>query len=69
MDFFKLIFYINAMAISLNVAATYLVIVNLILNQQIHPFLILGLIVGYGVMIKYNFVFHELWDKWFNHKK
>lgn len=65
MDFFKLIFCINALAISINAAATYLVIINIFLNQPIHPTLIPSLIIGYGVMIKYNFVFHELWDKWF----
>lgn len=69
MDFFKLVFFINAMAISLNIAATYLVIINLLLNQPIYPLLIPSLIIGYGVMIKYNFVFHELWYKWFMNNK
>ncbi|GIO22303.1 MULTISPECIES: hypothetical protein [Oceanobacillus] len=65
MDFFKLAFLINAMAISLNVAATYTVIVNLLFNQPIYPGLIVSLVIGYGVMIKYNFLFHEIWDNWF----
>lgn len=65
MDFFKLAFLINAMAISLNVTGTYLVIVNLLFSQPIYPGLIVSLVIGYGVMIKYNFLFHELWDKWF----
>ena len=69
MDFFRLAFFINAMAISLNVTATYLVIVNLFFNQPIHPALVVSLVFGYGVMIKYNFVFHELWNKWFRNKK
>ncbi|MFB4472745.1 hypothetical protein [Virgibacillus sp. SK37] len=69
MDFFKLAFFIYAMAISLNVAGTYLVIVNLLFNQPIYPGLIVSLVIGYGVMIKYNFLFHELWDKWFRNKK
>lgn len=69
MDFFKLAYLINAMAISLNVAATYTVIVNLLFNQPIYPGLIVSLVIGYGVMIKYNFLFRELWDKWFKNKK
>lgn len=69
MDFFKLAFLIYAMAISLNVAGTYMVIVNLLFNQPIYPGLIVSLVIGYGVMIKYNFLFHELWDKWFRNKK
>ncbi|MGY0694080.1 hypothetical protein ACW2QC_15080 [Virgibacillus sp. FSP13] len=69
MDFFKLAFFINAMAISLNLAATYMVIVNLLFNQPIHPFTFVALVFGYGVMIKYNFLFHELWDKWFGNRK
>lgn len=69
MDFFKLIFFINVMAICLNVAATYLVIVNLFFNQPIYPGLIVSLAIGYGVMIKYNFVFHDLWDKWFRNRE
>lgn len=68
MDFFKLAFFINAMAISLNAAGTYMVIVNLFFNQPIYPGLIVSLVIGYGVMIKYNFIFHELWDKWFRNR-
>lgn len=69
MDFFKLVFLINALAISLNVAGTYLVIVNLLLNQPIYPGLIVSLVIGYGVMMKYNFLYHKLWDKWFRSNK
>lgn len=68
-DFFKLAYIINALAINLNVAATYTVIVNLLFNQPIYPGLIVSLVIGYGVMIKYNFLFHELWDKWFRNNK
>lgn len=69
MDHFKLVFLINAMAICFNVAGTYLVIVNMLFNQPIYPGLIVSLVVGYGVMIKYNYLFHELWDKWFGNKE
>ncbi|WP_047986083.1 hypothetical protein [Ornithinibacillus californiensis] len=69
MDFFKVLFYINTLAISLNIGVTYMVIVNLIFSQPIHPFTIAGLAFGYAVMIKHNFVFHELWDKWFKDKE
>mgnify|MGYP006875680476 CR=1 FL=1 len=69
MDHFKLVFLINAMAIGFNVAGTYLVIVNMLFNQPIYPGLIVSLVVGYGVMIKYNYLFHELWDKWFGNKE
>ncbi|TMN21851.1 hypothetical protein [Lentibacillus cibarius] len=69
MDFFKIAFFINAMTICLNVAVTYMVVADLFLNQPTAPFTIVSLAFGYGIMIKYNFVFHELWDKWFGDRK
>lgn len=69
LDLFKIMFWINTIAISLNLTCTYLVIVNLIFSQPIEPFTIVALVFGYGVMIKHNYVFHELWDKWFKNRK
>lgn len=69
MDLFKLVFWINTMAISLNLTVTYIVIVNLFFNQPIYPITIVALAFGYVVMIKYNYVFHELWEKWFGNRK
>lgn len=69
MDLFKVMFWINCIAISLNLTVTYIVIVNLIFLQANHPYTIVALVIGYGVMIKHNFVFHELWEKWFGKRK
>jgi hypothetical protein len=69
MDFHKLLLYINILGICLPVALTYLVIANIITGQQIYPFTIVGLALGYAVMIKRNVLFKELWNKWFKKEK
>jgi type IV secretory pathway VirB3-like protein len=65
MDFYKLILILNILGICFNVALTYVVIVCLITRQPIEPITVLILAFGYAVMIKRNFVFIELWEKWF----
>jgi hypothetical protein len=64
-DFYKLMLVINILGICFNVALTYVVIVCLITRQPIEPITVLILGFGYAVMIKRNFVFNELWEKWF----
>lgn len=68
MDFNKFMLYINILGICLPVALTYVIIANLIIGQPIEPVTIVMLAFGYAVMIKRNFVFQELWRKWFSKK-
>jgi hypothetical protein len=65
LDLHKLVLYINILGICIPVASTYILVINLIIGQPITPISIVVLAFGYVVMIKYNFVFHELWKKWF----
>ncbi|RFU60787.1 hypothetical protein D0466_20775 [Peribacillus glennii] len=65
MDLHKFILYINIVVICLPVASTYVLLVKLITNQPITPNSIGVLAFTYVVMINYNFVFQDLWRKWF----
>ena len=69
MDFNKILLYINILGICLPLALTYMVIANLITGIPIHPITVIGLALGYAVMIKHNFLFQELWRKWFKKHK
>ena len=64
MDLYRLIFYINILGICFPIALTYLVVFNVLTDQQVYPITIVILAFGYAVMIKKNPIFHELWDKW-----
>ncbi|BDH63594.1 hypothetical protein CD30_15275 [Ureibacillus massiliensis 4400831 = CIP 108448 = CCUG 49529] len=69
MDYYKLMLYVNILGICLPIALTYLVIANLIIGQPIYPSTVVILAFGYAVMIKWNTLFQELWQKWFGKEK
>jgi len=59
----------NILGICFPVVLTYVVIFDVLTDQQVYPITITILAFGYAVMIKRNPVFHELWDKWFGNNK
>ncbi len=65
MEFYKLLLIINILGICFNIALTYVIIVCLFTKQPISPISLFILAFGYAVMIKRNFVFKELLEKWF----
>jgi hypothetical protein len=66
MDRNKLILYLNILGICFPIASTYIIIVSIITSQTISPLSIVALAFGYVVMIRHNYLFRELWNKWFS---
>jgi len=64
-DLKRLMLYVNILGICLPLALTYVIIINIFLGLPVEPVSVFILAFGYAVMIKRNFVFQELWERWF----
>jgi hypothetical protein len=64
-EYNKIVLYILILGICFPIASTFTLIIRLITQQPIGFFSLFVLAFGYIVMFKYNFLFHELRDKWF----
>jgi hypothetical protein len=64
-DIGRLVLYIHVLGICVSIAASYIIIIKIILGVEIQVVSIVILFISWIATIFYNPIFHQLIHKWF----